>query len=738
MNGNHHALNKWLSSRMSARHRAMIVLAGNREASITCARAILESFNPASSLTLSDHPRAPHPNLHMPKAAQLIGLELDAVVVDIHAGLDADTLGAVSGTVRGGGLLMLCCPPLAEWPRFNDPCKARFAVFPGSAQDVSGRFLARLSSILSASDAAWVQDPSRLDVSAIVWRDKTHSLLPQEAGETRLTEDQRIAVQAVCHVVSGQRRRPVVLNADRGRGKSAALGVAAATLLKQRACRILVCAVSRGAVEVVFRHVRATLERVDDATRKSGKRDTRITHGDGVIEFIEPSRLLGYSGDVDLVLVDEAAALPLHWLEQVLKRFSRVAFATTVHGYEGSGRGFATRFEVLLNTHSRGWRRVTLAEPVRWERNDPLESLVFDALLLNARAAKLKVKGRHASTTARYEWLDRDVFARDETGLRQFFGLLVESHYRTRPNDLRYLLDGPNLELLVARENGIVVGAAVLSREGGFDANAADDLWNGRSRPRGHMLAETMSAQLSEREWPTLRGYRVVRVAVHAECRRSGIGSGMLSRVVEQAREGNLDYIGASFAVGSDVVRFWTANDFEPVWLSGRRNASSGVRSVLVVKPLNLKTARAVARAGRRFLEGFCTRLAGLYADEEAAHVALMFQGLRDIQGPSRDDIQHARRFSARTANFDSCFAALFRLAPNILSNPNAVALCNEQELSLLISLLLQQIEPSQAAKRHGLGGRQAALAALAELLERILPILAGEDDLDTDSSSRM
>ena len=44
------------------------------------------------------------------------------------------------------------------------------------------------------------------------------------------TADQQRAVDAVVRVVTGHRRRPVVLTSDRGRGKSAAFGIAAAQL----------------------------------------------------------------------------------------------------------------------------------------------------------------------------------------------------------------------------------------------------------------------------------------------------------------------------------------------------------------------------------------------------------------------------------------------------------------------------------------------------------------------------
>ncbi len=698
-------LEPWLAAQAAAGHRALLVLAGERIAGLRAAARLLDGIDAARRLALSDHESAPAPCLDRPKPAQLVGRELDAVVVDAHAGFDADTFGAVAGTVRGGGLLILCCPPLDAWPYFEDPHRLRLAVFGADADAMGRRYLQRLCRRLPTSTAVRVVDPSTAN--------RLRPLTPPAAPPVSWHAAQLEAVDAICHVVTGQRRRPVVLIADRGRGKSAALGRAAARLLQQGGRRIVVSAPSRTAARILFRHAGEDLER-------SAADRGIIRHDDGLLEFADPDRLLQIDpAGVDLVLVDEAAALPLHWLERVLERFGRTAFATTVHGYEGSGRGFATRFDELLARHTRGWHRVELTEPVRYASGDPVERLLFELLVLDAELPTVDADVSHADGV-RIETLDRDRLVDDEARLREFFALLVAAHYRTRPNDLRYLLDGPNVELVAAFEHGHVVGAAVVAREGGFDAASADRVVTGRARPRGHMLAETIGAQLGEGAWLGFEGLRVVRIAVHPRRRRRGIGRRLVEHVETMARAAGRRYIGSSFGVGVAVGAFWRSAGFEPLWLGGRRNATSGARSLLVVRPLDAAVAAVARRARLRFLEGFCVRLAGLYADEEPAHVALLFDQVEPPFRPALADLVDVAAFAAGERNFESCFTGLWRCAPALLGQRLPSSRLSADERDVLIRLVLQQRDPSDAGLGQRLSGRRAALAALARIYRRI------------------
>src|SRR5690606_39452487 len=115
-----------------------------RVAALSFAARILVRAGFDASLTLSSDPAAPSPRLAAARPSRVVGMELDALVFDACAGFDPDLFGAASGTVRGGGLVVLCTPPLAEWA--------------GGAR-ANQRYLARIASLLGADSGVRVVDP---------------------------------------------------------------------------------------------------------------------------------------------------------------------------------------------------------------------------------------------------------------------------------------------------------------------------------------------------------------------------------------------------------------------------------------------------------------------------------------------------------------------------------------------------------------------------------------------------
>src|SRR5690606_21368648 len=156
-----------------------------------------------------------------------------------------------------------------------------------------------------------------------------------------------------------------------------------------------------------------------------------------VVQFLPVQELLLHKPRAEVVMVDEAAGLPAHWLRDVLLGWPRVAFASTVHGYEGTGRGFSIRFRQVLDRETPHWQAIGLQQPVRWASGDPLERLVSELFLLAADSPE-GVKPL-ADEVVIEPWYPAKA---NETVLSEAFGLLVDAQYRTPPAARRPMLVG--------------------------------------------------------------------------------------------------------------------------------------------------------------------------------------------------------------------------------------------------------------------------------------------------------
>lgn len=696
-------------------HRYPVVVAGPREDCRRLAEAVMARLSDLRTACVGDDDGT-GAAVSNARIGSVLGSECDLVVYDAWSGFDPDAFGAVSGTIRGGGLLLLLTPPLDAWPVFADPQKARIALYPWRPDQVGGRFLARLARVIAADPAVLRLEPGLPppDLPA-----PGPAAAPAvRTAEPWLTEDQRLAVAAVEHVGRGRRRRPAVLIADRGRGKSAALGIAAARLIADRPRRIVVTAPRPSAAAAVFHHAALLLPRAGQV------RPGLITSGAARIEFAPPDALAFDPPPADLVLVDEAAAMPAPLLERMLARYSRIAFATTVHGYEGTGRGFALRFRHTLNTRTPGWREVMLHEPVRWAPADPLERFTFRSLLLDATPAAAPVIAEAGTGDVSVERLDRGRLAADEERLDRLFGLLVLAHYQTRPSDLRTLLDGPGLRVWCLRYRGQVAAAALVAREGGFDGALARAVWLGQRRPRGHLIPQSLASHAGFEAAARLHGARVLRIAVHPAAQGRGLGTRLLAALVEDAGREGMDFIGASFGASRDVVDFWQRSGLTPVRLGTRRDAASGTHSVIVLRPLS-EAGSALRQAVRgRFISHLPYQLADPLRDlDPLLAVRLLQHGSGDPPAPALDDgdWRDLVTFAFGRRRYADCRVPLWRLA--VLAGARRASLpeVDDALLAALAQRVLQGRSWGHVAERLGVAGRAAVEGRLRETVATLL-----------------
>jgi tRNA(Met) cytidine acetyltransferase len=692
----------------TARQRQLLVVAGGREWGHELAQQALATL-PGDWCWIGDSGAGGAHRVAVAQAHTLLGGEWQGLIYDARAGFDPDAFGAAAGTLRAGGLLLLLTPPLAEWGDYPDPQRRRITVYPYSEAQVGGRYLQRLARLLGAApEVSLIEQGAPLPPLPHVSTPVT-AATPED--EECATAEQLAAVEALCRVARGHRHRPLVLLSDRGRGKTAALGLAAARLLQQGGRRIVVTAPRLAAVTPLFAHAAA---RLPGATASRGL--LRLANG-GELRFVPPDQLLREATPCDLLLVDEAAAIPAPLLERLLRRHPRIAFATTVHGYEGTGRGFELRFRRVLDAVTPEWRQRRLEQPVRWAAGDPLERLVFRLLLLDAEPASDEAVAAIPLDACRIERLDRTALAADGPLLSQLFGLLVLAHYRTSPGDLRNLLDGPNLQITMLCHQQTVLATALVAREGGLDAALSQQVYAGERRLRGNLLPQSLATHAGLAEAPRLSAARVMRIAVHPARQGEGLGQRLLAGVAAQATAEGVDYLGASFGADERLLDFWRHGDCLPVRVGFKREASSGAHAVMVMRPLTPQGEQLYALARQRLASQLTTLLSEPLAGLEAGLVVRL---LHHSGTPRADEMAWADgcSFALAQRDYGNCLHGLQQIL--LFALGDAPALLTATQQTLAIAKVLQRRPWAELVETMGLAGREEAVLQLRALYSQL------------------
>jgi tRNA(Met) cytidine acetyltransferase len=681
----------------AAGQRGIIVAAGNPAWTRNLAEQLWQSLNGDSRLWLTGKP-AYEFQIAMHQAAQYLGRECRLVIFDAHDGFSADAFGAASGTLVGGGLMLLLAPALSDWP--DNPGANPYA-------QSGSRFVRHLVDTIDNNPAVLLlQEPDQ--IRAVTYQYPVAT--PVSCPAPYRSSDQQRAVEAVLHLATGHPHRPLVITSDRGRGKSASLGIAAARLLQQHPdYHIIVCAPRPAACNSLFEMARSLLPH-------AGGTPNRIEYNDSDLQFMAADALLEQRPTANLLLLDEAAGLPVPILQQLLRHYSRIVFATTVHGYEGTGRGFALKFHGILDQQTPGWRSLPLTQPVRWQQDDPLEQFINHALVLDASAGDLD-SGSLQPDQCRFAVIERDALIRSPATLKQLFGLLVIAHYRTRPDDLYRLLDAPDIRLyaLYYQEQPVAVG--VVSFEGGFDPGIAEAIYLGRRRPQGHLLAQTLAFHAGVPDAARYRYARIMRLGVHPLVQRRGLGSRLLTQIQEQLGNEPIDAVGASFSASAELLDFWQHAGMQAVRMGLTREHTSGAHSVLVLKAITGDGESVFNQARDRFVRHLPSLLADPLRDLDSELVTRLtadFPATRDDTLTEADQ-QDIRSFIYGRRGYEVCAWPIEKLVRQLFAEPTQLA-CFSPDIRNLLSLrVLQKHDWKAVIAQLELKGKKAALQLMRQ-----------------------
>ena len=574
------------------------------------------------------------------KSEKYLGKTYSYLVLDLTRDLKPNDIGKLTGIVEGGGLVVLLTPSWEDWdnhltifkqnltvPQFPEPRHVFITWFKSKLLEHEG--VAVYDSDKNRVLKKFALDKEKYSEAAsrdIVIPEET--LFPRELYELALTNDQvRVVELMEWFYEKPKGKKVLVVTADRGRGKSCAVAIGSVGLIHllskvKPKPRVLVTAPSPGSVQSFFTMAATALDTLGykyDVVKKGGDvielRSSRFS-----IEYWEPLSVPKIKAD--LVVVDEASGIHVPMLYKIWEAHKRTVYATTIHGYEGAGRGFSVRFlRRVKSDKSTEVLEYEMTEPIRYGRDDPVEVWSFKTLLLDAEPAELDEQDLRDIEEKNLVYISYDpsyLFSKSgEEELRQLFGIYVLAHYRNEPDDLGMLADAPHhLIRAVKTRSGKIVCAIQIAEEGPIPESMVDELLKGGRIP-GNIIPDRFLKHTRLREFGELKGWRIVRIATHPSVQGRGIGSWGLKKLIEEASIRGLDWVASGFGVNEELLKFWVKNGFKAVHISPDRNPVSGEYTILVVYPLNERTKKFVEVSEREFKPKLLLSLPINYRDME-------------------------------------------------------------------------------------------------------------------------
>lgn len=555
---------KPLSLSQHAGHRLMLVVAMVENHGLAQAKQLPEIGEPCLWVDVPQkrQSQAPkHQYISANQANQYLGTSNQYVIYNAHRGFNASALCALSGTIKGTGVLILLTPPTSQWQsNFDSQLKA----YGQLERHAHSYFIQWWQRQWQHHSAVYVLHEEVNQVKTTHWQPFTKLLKQWPLLEP--TREQQSIITTLVTAYNQQSEIVYTIEGHRGRGKSACLGWLIKTIGKED---------NHGPVVVTAPSKRA----VGSMTQTAGLQK---------VNFHALDALLKQRPKAGLVIVDEAAAIPLSQLTKLVKHYKLVVLSSTQDGYEGSGQGYRLKLPHIISTLGLTSKAMTLTQPMRWQADDPLETFIRSSFLCDVRIpdAMLDLATEDLQHVS-YRLMTGEKLAQDNELLKQVYALLMLAHYQTTPQDLRLLLDHPQHKIYLCYVNDCLVGMAWVAQEGNLDSTLAQQISLGRRRIQGHLLAQILAQQAGFSIACEMRSWRIQRLVVLPRLQGKGLGSALLNHIYACGEAHQIDFIGASFSASNNTLRFWLANNFTSAWLGLRPDTATGLNSVQVIQPIS-------------------------------------------------------------------------------------------------------------------------------------------------------
>ena len=499
------------------------------------------------------------------KTKNLLGSEFPAIIYDARQGIHLDALAIAAGTLQDGGQLLLL---LNHWAGLANQPDSDSLRWSGEKHAINTpHFIAFLQEKIAKYGFPVYQSTPLTLALPMPQKDRSTHCQPT-LEQARLLQQMKEAEEAI-----------LIITAKRGRGKSALAGLFA----KQQVARnqsVILTAPNKSAVNIFNAFAGAD------------------------ITFIPPDELSQHVSETPQqfanhwLFVDEAAMTPLDILFRLTNAFKRVVLTTTIHSYEGTGRGFLLKFMAKTD---RTLRHFELFTPLRWQADDKLESFIDDLLLCDCED-RLPQPPYDSVLAEQIQISHCERIPHDQ--IESVYGLLTLAHYRTSPLDLRRLLDAPQQQFYLAQLQNSLLGCVwAVPEGGGGDKTLVRQIRRGERRPRGNLVAQMLCFQAGWEEACELRSLRISRIAVQPNWQQQGLGQRLIAKMKQQQikQQGAVDFLSVSFGYTPELLAFWQKCGFILVHFSESKEASSGCYSVVALCPLSKEGRVFVQRAAKQF-----------------------------------------------------------------------------------------------------------------------------------------
>jgi N-acetyltransferase 10 len=531
---------------------------------------------------------------------RILGKTFGMCVLQDFEALTPNVLCRTIETVEGGGSIVILLKTMASLKQLYTVVMDAHKKFrsEGSSEDIEPRFNERFILSLGACRSCLVMDDemnvlsvSHDTLNAIKPLDSTVGHVHKDDEElTRIkkdtadtlpigkivaltkTADQAKAIVAFGEVISEKMlKHTISLTAGRGRGKSAALGLAISTSVAYGYSNITVTAPSADNVSTLFEFTLTGLKALgyaehSDYSVVTGQGDSHGSQGPIIrvnvfrahrqtIQYVEPSVVASNPGMAELLIVDEAAAIPLPVVKKLLDGPHLTLLSSTIQGYEGTGRALALKLIAeMRKKRDKPLRELTLSVPIRYSSGDGIEKWLSNLLCLDSTEA-MSLQGKLAlPADCQLYLINRDTLFSyhnaSEEFLRKLVSLFVSSHYKNTPNDLLLMSDAPKHHVLalmpkVTADSQTLpdVYVAIQVAVEGQISREAEELTKHRGvvKPSGDMIPWTLSQQFHDTGFGQLNGVRVVRIATHPALDKKGYGSEAVKQLCDWLEGKNTD-----------------------------------------------------------------------------------------------------------------------------------------------------------------------------------------------------